>query len=108
MSVTSAESFAFSPENPAGKKGGGTAKINDKPSPLRMVGPGETITMAEIDGPGKIEHLWIGGTISRHFILRFYWDHQEHPSVEVPISAYQTLPPAPLKPLPDVRKMNWR
>ncbi len=88
LSVTDAETFGFSPENPTGVKGGGTAKINDKPNPYYIVAPGQTITLAEVDGPGKIEHIWMGGAISHHMILRMYWDGQPYPSVEAPLSAF--------------------
>ncbi len=88
LSVTSAESFAFSAENPTGAKGGGTAGVNQKPSAYRFIQPGEVYTMADIDGPGKIEHIWVTGSVSRHLILRIYWDGQEYTSVESPLPAF--------------------
>ncbi|MFH1741891.1 MAG: glycoside hydrolase family 172 protein [bacterium] len=54
--------------------------------------PGETKVLAEIQGPAAITHIW--NTIdaenyySRMLILRFYWDGQETPSVEVPIGDF--------------------
>ena len=54
--------------------------------------PGETIVLAEIDGPGAITHIW--NTInaekyySRMLILRFYWDGQETPTVEAPLGDF--------------------
>lgn len=58
-----------------------------------QVEPGQTATLAEIDGAGKITHLWFtmssGDPISRrNLILRMYWDGQEHPSVEAPIGDF--------------------
>ncbi len=88
LSVTSAESFLFTAENPTGTKGGGTAGINDKPHGHRFIEAGETYTLAEVDGPGKIEQIWFTGSVSRRLILRMYWDNQEHPSVEVPLPAF--------------------
>ncbi|MBN2326440.1 MAG: DUF2961 domain-containing protein [Candidatus Omnitrophica bacterium] len=54
--------------------------------------PGETKVLADIQGPGAITHIW--NTIdaekyySRMLILRFYWDDQEIPSVEVPLGDF--------------------
>lgn len=54
---------------------------------------GETVTLAQIDGPGCITHLWV--TLNskdplhrRNLVLRAYWDGQEHPSVEAPIGDF--------------------
>lgn len=50
---------------------------------------GEEVTMAEIDGPGAITHIWTtykGG--GRELIIRFYWDGSDHPSVEAPIGDF--------------------
>lgn len=58
-----------------------------------QIAPGETLLLAEIDGPGCITHIWI--TISstdplarRNLVLRMYWDGQVHPSVESPIGDF--------------------
>jgi hypothetical protein len=44
----------------------------------------------DTEGPGCIRHIWI--TMSERFyrqsVLRIYWDHQDHPSVEVPIGDF--------------------
>lgn len=55
--------------------------------------PGETFTLAEIEGAGRITHLWF--TISskdplvrRNLVLRAYWDGCEHPSIESPIGDF--------------------
>ena len=56
--------------------------------------PGETRTIAEIEGAGCINHIWI--TISPEapelnrsdIILRMYWDGNEYPSVESPIGPF--------------------
>lgn len=59
----------------------------------RPIAPGETITLAELEGPGRISHIWF--TIahdvpfySRLLTLRIYWDGEEHPSVESPIGDF--------------------
>ena len=54
--------------------------------------PGETVTLAEIEGPGIIHHIWV--TISaesfygRKIVLRMYWDGENAPSVEAPIGDF--------------------
>ncbi len=54
---------------------------------------GETVTIAEIDGPGVIRHIWV--TIShpdpmyrRNVVLRMYWDGVRNPSVECPVGDF--------------------
>jgi hypothetical protein len=59
----------------------------------RQLEPGQTIVLAEIDGPGIITHIW--NTISsaerghpRLLTLRMYWDGEANPSVESPIGDF--------------------
>ena len=59
----------------------------------RPIPPGETLVLADLEGPGVIRHMW--NTIaaeergySRLVVLRMYWDGEEHPSVEVPIGDF--------------------
>ncbi len=59
----------------------------------RRIEPGATLTLAELDGPGIITHIWF--TIShrvpfysRLLTLRIYWDGEEHPSVECPVGDF--------------------
>jgi hypothetical protein len=54
---------------------------------------GETRVIANMDGPGIIQHIWI--TIATHesyhlkkIVLRMYWDGEETPSVETPIGDF--------------------
>lgn len=56
-----------------------------KISPSVDIQPGETFTMADIKEEGAIQNIWLTGqNLDRNSILRFYWDDQEHPSVECP------------------------
>ncbi|HET7558631.1 MAG TPA: glycoside hydrolase family 172 protein [Limnochordia bacterium] len=55
--------------------------------------PGETRTLAALDGAGTIRHIWV--TISsaepfylRKLVLRMYWDGSTEPSVECPIGDF--------------------
>jgi hypothetical protein len=59
----------------------------------RPIAPGETLTLAQLDGPGRIVHIW--NTIAdadpyyaRLLILRIYWDGETNPSVECPIGDF--------------------
>jgi hypothetical protein len=59
----------------------------------RAVGPGDTLTLLDTDGPGVITHVWI--TIAsgeayhlKKLVLRMFWDDEETPSVEAPIGDF--------------------
>jgi D-arabinan exo alpha-(1,3)/(1,5)-arabinofuranosidase (non-reducing end) len=52
-----------------------------------------TVTLAEIEGPGAITHIW--STINtrdpnhlRNLVLRIYWDGEKYPSVEAPVGDF--------------------
>jgi len=54
---------------------------------------GETRTIAEIEGPAVISHIWI--TIAtperwhlKKIVLRMYWDDEGTPSVEAPVGDF--------------------
>lgn len=59
----------------------------------RPIAPGGTLTVAELEGPGQIAHIWF--TIahdvpfySRLLTLRMYWDGETEPSVECPVGDF--------------------
>src|SRR5690606_16721678 len=56
-----------------------------KISPSINIQPLQTVTLAEIEGPGAIQHIWL--TVHpnwwRRLVIRFYWDGEETPSIEV-------------------------
>ena len=59
----------------------------------RPIHPGGTLTLAQLEGPGRIVHFW--NTIadrepyySRLLTLRIYWDGETNPSVECPIGDF--------------------
>ncbi len=108
--LSDAQTRSISPENFTGEKGkGGMAQPNDKAAPntanasyaARDLGQGwkvnpfiriksgETITLAEIEGSGAIQHIWMtpGGNW-RFSILRIYWDDETEPSVECPVGDF--------------------
>ena len=100
--MSDARTYSISPENPTGEKGqGGRAKEGTgayasrelgqgwKVSPSINVKAGQTITLADIDGSGQIEHIWMPPTGNwRLSILRMYWDGETDPSVEVPVGDF--------------------
>ncbi len=59
--------------------------------------PGETVTLLETEGPGRIAHFyWTTIDASRfHFrqlVLRAWWDGESSPSVEVPLGDLFLIP----------------
>lgn len=88
------QSRSITAENPGGKKGlGGRAasRLGEgrKGSPNIVIGPGETATLVDIDGPGTIRHVWMTTfgppALFRSLVFRAYWDGQKHPSIEAPL-----------------------
>jgi len=91
-------------ENPTGEKGRGGMAVPDpadpfpaasaraaddlgqgwKVRPFLRVRAGETVTLMDVGGPGIVQHIWMVEGLSRAHILRFYWDNEETPSIEVP------------------------
>jgi hypothetical protein len=100
--LSNAKTRSISPENPTGEKGkGGMDKEGVASGPARELGqgwkvspyvviePGKTHTMAEITGPGAIQHIWLTPTGNWRFtIIRMYWDDEATPSVEVPLGDF--------------------
>jgi len=108
--LSNAKTRSISPENFTGEKGkGGMADIKDrdqrnvanasgaardlgqgwKVNPYIRIKPKETITIAEMDGPGAIQHIWMTPTGNWRFtIMRIYWDNEKEPSVECPVGDF--------------------
>lgn len=87
--IKNRQSFGFSAENPTGQKNGGTkGKDCEKLRPCIQIAPGETVTLCDTDGPGMITHIWFTGYVGHSFVMRIYWENEEFPSVEAPISAF--------------------
>ncbi|SHG35291.1 Protein of unknown function [Kaistia soli DSM 19436] len=61
-----------------------------KVSPSIRMEAGEIRTIAEIEGSGAIQQIWItpANVRWRDLILRIYWDGQENPSVEAPLGDF--------------------
>ena len=100
--TSDAKTRSISPENFNGEKGkGGMATTGTGAGPSRELGqkwkvsPSVVIkkhtvfTVAEIDGPGAVQHIWMTPTGNwRYSILRFYWDDETTPSIEVPVGDF--------------------
>jgi len=100
--MSDAKTRSISPENFKGEKGkGGMATTGNgeraardlgktwKVSPSVTIKSKTTFTVAEIDGAGSIQHIWMTPTGNwRYSILRFYWDDESTPSVEVPVGDF--------------------
>ena len=102
--MSAAQSRSISPENFTGEKGkGGMATEGTgknaaadlgqgwKVSPSVSIKAKSTFTLAEIDGSGAIQQIWMTPAPldkTRLNILRFYWDGEPEPSIEVPLGDF--------------------
>jgi len=100
--LSHAKTRSISPENFTGEKGKGGMSVDGpaakaardlgqgwKVSPYVIIKPGETFVMAEISGSGAIQQIWMTPAGNWRFpILRFYWDGEQEPSVEVPVGDF--------------------
>jgi len=100
--LSDAKSRSISPENFTGEKGkAAMADSGTGSSPARDLGKGwkispsikikskQIFTLAEIDGPGSIQHIWMTPTGNwRYSIIRIYWDGEKEPSVECPVGDF--------------------
>ena len=104
MSVVSqGRSRSVSPENPTGGKGAGGGATEGtgahaardlgrgwKVSPSIEIGAGSTVSLADIEGPGVIRHVWITAHRDhwRTLIVRMSWDDADVPAVAVPLGDF--------------------
>ena len=108
--LSNAQTRSISPENFTGEKGkAGMADPVDKDKPNQAnafhaardlgqgwkvnpyirIQPGETVTLAEINGSGAIQHIWMTPTGNWRFsTIRMYWDDESEPSVECPVGDF--------------------
>ena len=103
--LSKAQTRSISPENFNGEKGAGGMATEGhskecardlgqgwKISPCVKIKAGETHTVAEIEGSGAIQQIWMTPTGTwRHSIMRIYWDDQEQPSVECPVGDFFSM-----------------
>lgn len=102
--LSRAKTRSISPENLTGEKGkGGMATVGEgsasraardlgqgwKVNPYIRIKAGETFVLADIEGPGAIQHIWMTPSGHNRFnILRIYWDDEKEPSVECPVGDF--------------------
>jgi len=109
--LSDAKTRSISPENFTGEKGKGALAdpVADKGkrnianaaneardlgkgwkvNPFIIIDTGETFTIAEIEGSGAIQHIWMTPTGNWRFsIIRIYWDDEKTPSVEAPLGPF--------------------
>lgn len=101
--ITSARTRSISAENPDGRVGGGGRATRGtgakagrdlgkgwKISPSIQLKAGATTTIAEMTGPGVVQHIWITVHPSqwRNIVLRCYWDGAATPAVATPLGDF--------------------
>ncbi|MBE0699077.1 MAG: DUF2961 domain-containing protein, partial [Anaerolineaceae bacterium] len=71
-----------------------------EPGKMVEIPPGETFVLADLPGAGQIVRIWMTTmnlpgmkyNFHHHGVLRFYWDGEETPSVEVPFGEFFGVP----------------
>ena len=100
--LSHAKTRSISPENFTGEKGkAGMSKDGPalksardlgqgwKVSPYVVIKPKETFVLADVQGMGAIQQIWMTPSGTWRFaILRFYWDGEKEPSIEAPIGDF--------------------
>ncbi len=114
--LSNAVSRSISAENVCGEKGkGGMADLTDKPQadvarigqtwdgpnpcarglgrkwkvrPSITLAEHSTTTLMDVSGPGCIQHIWMTFDWKKawNIVVRMYWDGEQEPSVEVPLT----------------------
>ena len=101
--MSDAETRSISAENRTGEKGKGGMALDGtnlkksgglgqgwKISPSILIEPGETAVIADIEGPGAIQHIWMTSRLQNwgKMVFRAYWDNEREPSIETPYSSF--------------------
>ncbi len=101
--LTENVSRSISAENPTGEKGKGAMAVPMEASspaielgqgwkvrPCIQIPAGDVCEIASIEGPGVIKSIWMTcfPETSRWLILRFFWDGEDTPSIEVPLGDF--------------------
>jgi hypothetical protein len=78
-------------ENPTGGRGaGGTAADGRKGAPSRGVQPGERVVLCDLEGPGRLTHVWMTvppapPEVLRAIVIEGTYDDHREPSIAVPL-----------------------
>ena len=100
--LSNAKTRSISPENFTGEKGkAGMSTDGPAKNAARELGQGwkvspyvrlaakKTFTMADMKGPGAIQHIWMTPAGNwRYMVLRVYWDGETEPSIEAPVGDF--------------------
>jgi hypothetical protein len=101
--LSNAQTRSISAENFTGAKGqAGKATSGAGADAARELGQGwkispcisipgkSTVTLADVAGPGAIQHIWITchPDFWRRLVLRAYWDGEDTPSIETPLGDF--------------------
>jgi len=100
--LSCAQTRSISAENPDGAKAGGAKAEPEAGSAADWLGrgwkvrpcitlrPDSVTTLADVTGPGLIQHIWITVNEKAYTdcVLRFYWDGEETPSIEAPLGDF--------------------
>jgi hypothetical protein len=81
------------PSNGQSKRSSSTDSNFDGNGDSKEILPGETLVLADLEGPGIIKHIWntsasLNPFSSRALVIRIYWDNSDKPSVEVPLGDF--------------------
>ncbi len=81
------------PSNGQSKRSSSTDSDFNGNGDSKEILPGETLILADLEGPGIIKHIWntsasINPFSTRALVLRIYWDNSEKPSIEVPLGDF--------------------
>jgi hypothetical protein len=103
--VAGQETAWASPENPTAARGkGGIENHGAKGHAFDRIAAGGTLTLADIQGAGMIDRIWI--TIDdrsperlRSLVLEIYWDGARTPAVSVPLGDFFLQGAGEMKPL---------
>jgi hypothetical protein len=100
--LADADTRSVSPENLTGERGRGGMAVEGtasahagglgqgwKVNPFLRIAPGEELVLADIEGPGAIQHIWLTPTGGwREQVLRIWWDDDPQPAVECPLGDF--------------------
>jgi hypothetical protein len=83
-----------SPENPSAAKGqGAQANRGAKGHPFEMLEPGKALVLADIEGAGVIDRIWLtiqdrSPEMLRALRFEIFWDGARTPAVQVPLGDF--------------------
>ena len=77
-----------------------TKALGSVPNKMVDIAPGESFILADLQGAGQIERIWMTTlttplskvNFNHYGLLRFYWDGEQTPSVEVPFGSFFGVP----------------